>query len=170
MLHSTTGGHGALTHWTCCNEHVWLAGHPPLSRSHDGLQNVSPEGSKTSHCDPLGHVVDAQGSTAKWWHNVACSWSITLPGRHAFSVQATEPVLVHVLVFTQIWNHITKCDIDVITMYYNLVDMCLLGTMSFYQLYTLQQTGTFRDDHCVLCSTHHMRDNTVQELLQFLLQ
>ena len=60
--HLTMGGHGALTHTTSSSEQVWPAEHPPLSRSHDGLQNVSPVGSYTSHLDPVGHSFSAQGS------------------------------------------------------------------------------------------------------------
>ena len=54
--HSTTGGQGALTHCTVSSEHVSLAEHPPLSRSHDGSQNASPVGSNTLHLDPVGHM------------------------------------------------------------------------------------------------------------------
>ena len=58
--HSTSGGHGALRHVTFFSEHVSLSSHPPLSKSHDGSQNVSPVGWYTLHCDPLGQVTDVQ--------------------------------------------------------------------------------------------------------------
>ena len=49
-------------HCTTCREHVWLAAHPPLSRSHDGSQYVSLVVSNTLHFEPVRHSWYSQGS------------------------------------------------------------------------------------------------------------
>jgi len=61
-MHFTTGGQGALGHFTVCSEHFWLVEHPPLSRSHDGSQYASPVDSETLHREPVGHSCVSHGS------------------------------------------------------------------------------------------------------------
>ena len=60
LPHLTVGGRGTLTHTTSSSEQVRLAEHPPLSRSHDGLQNDSTVSSYTSYLDPVGHSLGGE--------------------------------------------------------------------------------------------------------------
>ena len=57
-VHCTTGRHGNPVHTCGCNsEHTSSAAHPPLSRSHVGLQYVEREVSFNIHCSPVLHSV-----------------------------------------------------------------------------------------------------------------
>ena len=67
---TSTGEHGALIHDVAVlrSEHICPAGHPPLSRKHDGSQYDRPVGSSTLHCDPIGQLRLSQAVRLK--HNI----------------------------------------------------------------------------------------------------
>lgn len=98
--HFTTGGQGALTHWTSCSEHVSFDAHPPLSRSHDGSQNASPVGWNTLHVEPVGHSKFSHGSTIS--NNIVyyinCSY-----GYQDMLSEYREPI--HYQYIDCIWHH-----------------------------------------------------------------